>query len=503
MNKLIFLGLDGATWNQFDKFLSSKSMPNLSKLLSEGTKGQLLSTFPFTSRTSWISMLTGVNPGKHGIPHHIVGGQQELPSIWELLAKEKKVIVVNDIVTFPPIEINGIMITGGFSTPPNSRNFVYPKSILTELDSITGGYIPSLDSSFMKLIKNNQHEEAFLQLQEYGEKFVKTSFYLSKKYPWEVLSTTLENSDYIHHFFWDKPLYLGKFYKWLDKIIGDYHQLAKANNANLVIASDHGFGPIKKHFLINSWLRKSNLSNFKSVGKIRKFIGKSNVNRSLVRKGLDKLHLRALASKYTPSEMKKIIPLEKNEVGYIDENSLVFSEAYNEITIKPVNEINRKEITEKVIRELLELEDDGKKIVKEIHKREEIFHGPYVDRAYDLQMLLTEGYCWSPAIREKFILSPEEFNKTRMADHRPEGIFIFAGPDINSNDTLYSAKIWDIFPTLLHISGLLIPSYVDGKIIKDVFKPNSILFKKQPRITKSEKESIKDKILQKRNKLTI
>jgi len=503
LNKLIFLGLDGATWTQFDKFLSSGSMPNLSKLLSEGTKGQLRSTFPFTSRTSWISMLTGTNPGKHGIPHHIVGGKQELPSIWNILSKEKKVIIVNDIVTFPPTEINGIMITGGFSTPPTSRNFVYPKSLLNELDSITGGYIPSLDSSFMNLIKNNQHDEAFSKLQDYGEKFVKTSLYLSEKYPWDVLSTTLENSDYIHHFFWDKPLFLEKFYKWVDQVIGDFHYLAKENNANIVIASDHGFGPIQKHFLINSWLRKSNLSNFKNPGKMRKLLAKSSVNRGLVRKGLDKLHLRNAASKLTPSEIKKIIPLEKNEVGFIDENSLIFSEAYNEITINVENKIKRNEIIEKLTRELLELEDNGQKIVKEIHKRENIFHGPFVDRAYDLQILLNEGYSWSPLIREKFIMTPEEFGKTRVADHRPEGIFIFAGPDIDSSDTLYSADIWDIFPTIMHLLSQPIPSYVDGKVLKEIFNQNSIVFKQDPMTKKIEKQKLREKISNNRDKLKI
>ena len=182
---------------------------------------------------------------------------------------------------------------------------------------------------------------------------------------------------------------------------------------------------------------------------------------------------------------------------------MIFSEAYNEITIKAENETQRQEIIEKVKRELLELEDNGQKVVKEIHKREEIFNGPFVDRAYDLQMLLNEGYCWSPAIREKFIMNSEEFGKTRMADHRPEGVFIFAGPDISSNDKLNFANIWDIFPTLLHMSGMSIPSYVDGKIIKEIFKKESSLYKQQPNIIKSEKESLKDKIKQKRNQLRI
>ena len=33
--KLIFLGLDGATWTQFDKFLASGKMPNLKNIIDE------------------------------------------------------------------------------------------------------------------------------------------------------------------------------------------------------------------------------------------------------------------------------------------------------------------------------------------------------------------------------------------------------------------------------------------------------------------------------------
>jgi len=231
-------------------------MPNLSAMIKNGVKAELRSTFPYTSRTSWISMLTGTNPGKHGIPHHIVGGKQEVPSIWKILSDHNvKSIVVNDIVTYPPLQINGIMISGGFSTPPHSKDFVRPISLFEEINSLVNGYIPSLDSTIMEKLQNGMFEDAFFQLQEYGSKIVKTSLYLANKFNWEIISIVLENTDYLYHFFWDKPEFLKRFYKWLDEVLDNFHNLSLSHDTNFLIVSDHGFGHIEKHFLINSWLR--------------------------------------------------------------------------------------------------------------------------------------------------------------------------------------------------------------------------------------------------------
>lgn len=506
MNKLVFLGLDGATWKQLDKFLSEGLMPNLSSIINNGVRGELHSTFPFTSRTSWLTMLTGTNPGKHGIPHHIVGGIPAVPLIWQILSDAKlKSIIVNDIVTYPPSKIDGIMISGGFSTPHDSRDFVYPESLYDEINKIANGYIPSLGSTTIENIQNGFFDNAYAELQEYGDKIIKTSLHLAKKFDWSILSVTLEHTDYFHHFFWNKPVFLQKFYQWLDGILADLYSVSRTNNANLLIVSDHGFGPIEKHFLVNSWLRDSNISNFGKPGKIRKYLSTTKIKRDYVRKSLSRLHMRSLASKITPSELKKIIPIEQYEDGYIQDSSTVYSEAYNEITINVNEKAQYEKLRDRVIKELLQIEDNGRKVVLEAHKREEIFHGPYVDRAYDVQILLNEGYCWSSSIKEKYLLTPTEFSDIRSGDHRPEGILIAVGPDIKKGSMLSSTlKILDISPTILHMLGRPIPSYMEGNVAKEILDESSVLFKKDVSIQKkNEKEFLKNRISERRHLLRL
>ena len=51
-----------------------------------------------------------------------------------------------------------------------------------------------------------------------------------------------------------------------------------------------------------------------------------------------------------------------------------------------------------------------------------------------------------------------------------EGVFICSGPDIR-NIHLENASIYDVAPTLFHMFGEAVPSYVDGRVLTEIFEP--------------------------------
>ena len=65
--RTLIVGLDGATWDLADRFIAEGRMPNLARLVKEGVRAPLNSTSPPMTLPSWSSMLTGCNPGRHGI----------------------------------------------------------------------------------------------------------------------------------------------------------------------------------------------------------------------------------------------------------------------------------------------------------------------------------------------------------------------------------------------------------------------------------------------------
>jgi len=67
IRKLIFLGLDGLDPRLTEMFMAAGKLPNLSKLMQQGSFRRLRTTFPALSPVAWSTFATGVNPGGHGI----------------------------------------------------------------------------------------------------------------------------------------------------------------------------------------------------------------------------------------------------------------------------------------------------------------------------------------------------------------------------------------------------------------------------------------------------
>jgi predicted AlkP superfamily phosphohydrolase/phosphomutase len=147
-NKVLVIGLDGATWDVIMPYVDQGEMPNIKKLMDSGSWGNLSTVpgkiFPFyeayQSATAWVSFMTGTTPEKHGVfwftkkPKNgdplwwwkkngdLVSSRDiRVPKIWDILSKKnKKSIVINIPMTYPVQKLNGWMITG-FMTPPGKQ----------------------------------------------------------------------------------------------------------------------------------------------------------------------------------------------------------------------------------------------------------------------------------------------------------------------------------------------------------------------------------------------
>jgi len=65
--RVFVIGLDGATFDLIDPWVSEGRLPNLKRILDKSTYGRLESTIPPITPPAWTSFMTGVNPGKHGV----------------------------------------------------------------------------------------------------------------------------------------------------------------------------------------------------------------------------------------------------------------------------------------------------------------------------------------------------------------------------------------------------------------------------------------------------
>ena len=66
VDRVLVLGLDGATWSVLDPMRQRGLMPNLQAFLARAASGTLRSIIPPVTTAAWTTMMTGCGPARHG-----------------------------------------------------------------------------------------------------------------------------------------------------------------------------------------------------------------------------------------------------------------------------------------------------------------------------------------------------------------------------------------------------------------------------------------------------
>ncbi len=518
-NKKIFvLGIDGATFDIINPLIRKGKLPNLAKMVQTKAYGDLTSTIPPNSSVAWTSFATGKNPGKHGIYYfrEQKANSYERPfissrsiksrTLWQILSEQgKKVGVINVPIAYPPDIVNGYFISGLLA--PNRKSiFTYPPDLHFELLKELGDY--PLDNESEIIYRTSGDElAAFQHLIYSNNKVLEATFSLMDKFEWDFFVVVLTIADKVQHIGWkytipefrqQNPELCKKSesmieisYCIVDEQLGKL-QSRLDDNTVLMIMSDHGFGPISYQFYINRWLKRLGLLKLKTYGALKyKLLG---VIRGFLRRFLIGLGKKAGVSE----KMKKIVALPIMNMNSEKSYTLVdwtrtkaFSSWTNGEEIVMINLKGREpegivnpgreyeELRDFITKELCEIKgDNGEKLIDKAYKREELYSGPHVHLAPDIQFapvdmsLQPRGEIFGKEI----LIRPPDFSP---ALHRMNGILLMEGEAIKENFRIEGAHIIDVAPTILYLMGIPIPKDMDGKVIasciKDAFlKANTI-----------------------------
>src|SRR4029077_19069517 len=121
---LVVVGLDGATLDLIRPWVADGTLPHLSRLCDRGAGGRLRSTIPPATFPAWTSLVTGVNPGRHGVldfaervpgtlrVRFVNGSWRRAPALWTLLGEAgHRVAVLSVPATYPPEPVRGLMVS--------------------------------------------------------------------------------------------------------------------------------------------------------------------------------------------------------------------------------------------------------------------------------------------------------------------------------------------------------------------------------------------------------
>src|SRR5919106_4072222 len=157
MTRVALIGLDGATFRVLDPVMASGAMPTLAAMRSTGVHATLRSTVPTYTPPAWVSMATGVNPGRHGILGFLATTPQQLPRIahsrmidspplWSYLDAQGVTSGIFHVpMSYPPVPVRGFMVAGGLAsgwTNPEMPNFTSDASTSQLVSKVAGDHYP-------------------------------------------------------------------------------------------------------------------------------------------------------------------------------------------------------------------------------------------------------------------------------------------------------------------------------------------------------------------------
>lgn len=460
MKKLLIIGIDGA----FPEFIFGEwldELPNIKKILIDGSYGKLNSTIPPLSVTAWSSIYTGKSPTDTGIFEYtyrkkfsyedvrlVTSHSLKEKTFWQILSdNNKKSLVCYPILAWPIRPFNGWLISGSLTPSGKNVDSVYPSELKQEIETAFGE-VPTPDVPFFRDLSK---EDIVREVQALTEKQIEVEKYLLRTKEWDACYVLIGLSDRMNHSFWK---YLDKghrkhesesffkntlkdYYKFVDKKIGEFVEIVD-NDTKIIILSDHGIMRMHTRVNLTDWLIKHEYMVLKEPVNERKEFNFDMVDWSKT---------RAFA------------------IGAYE--AQIFLNMRGREPLGIVDEIEADNLLEEIISGLEKITgDDGKTLDTKFFRKKNYFKGKYGREAPDLVVYFDnlQYGCNTTLIGNETLWSPQTARGSDDAGHSTQGIFIMRDGK-NKNKNLGEISYLDVAPTILQIMGIEIPEDMIGKTL--------------------------------------
>ena len=504
-DRLLIIGLDGATFEVLDPMMEAGLMPNLKEFIDSGVAGVLNSTKPPVTPAAWTTFMTGKGPGQHRIldfekfntKTHTLSFNSTYEirekTLWELLSeKGLRVGSINVPMTYPPCPVNGFMISG-FETPSIDAEFTWP---------------PDLKHDILRAVPNYNYRTNWRRRAFGGQallaenlEYICQSFdqgwqltrYCGNRFGWDVLMALFKLVDNLQHKAWKylDPRYKGKYprqaemaaacFTRLDDVLAKLFNYAADHNATVLIMSDHGHGSLdgkaQPNLLLKKWgylalgdpwrqavTRAGHWLHRLTKGKATRF---QQGNRGIERE---------LAVDWSRT---KACVMHAGIYGFLYINlkgrgpyGVVEPAAYEDF---------RDELTER-FRNATTRDKRGRiiQIFPEVYRTEQLYGCSRAENP-DLPDLLLEPRPGLAVVRKIRGYRPVRWcSEARLeGTHRVEGILALGGPNVRHGERL-EANIVDITPTALAALGLRVPVDMEGRVLCEAFTSEPVIEREPP-----------------------
>jgi len=490
LRPVLVLALDGATFDVIEPLAKAGRLPNLTRWMERGRHAPLPSTTPPVTFPAWSSFMTGLEPGDHGIfdftqkvegayrIRFVNASDRSAPSIFDAVSQAGgRVLVLGMPATYPPPpsdELAGLLVCG-FDAPVSTRTDGRSASDPTLYEAVAaeaGPWMrPDLDESARA---SDFHERAVDTLLARIDR--KTRFALAAlrrmraegRAP-DLLTIVFSESDTVGHHYWRdhddaSPRHdpaandarrgaIAAVYERLDAACGEL-RAAFGEDALCLVVSDHGMGSAASEVVhVNAYLAERGLLSRQGGSALDAWAKRA----------------RDLALRVLPARLAQAIfrgargaaaRIESAaRFGGIDwSKTRAFSEEANTQPGVWLNVAGREargcvaasdyeRVRDDVIDALLDWKlPSGEPVVARARRREDVYYGPFADRAPDVLVELAKpgGHGlslvptpWDAVARGAGSITRLEGEalgggrgRGMNGTHRANGIFIADGPGV-------------------------------------------------------------------------
>ena len=474
---VLMIGLDGATFAVLDPMMQSGVMPYLRSVVEKGVRGDLMSTRNPLTPPAWTSMITGRSPEAHGIydflrPAFLKDGtvflkindfrDNHCETVWSMANRAgKRATSLNFYGMAPAPEIDGYVVSG-FVPWRHLRHGTQPKHFFDEVRALPDFDYRALgmdigeEKKCVQGLHQGEHEE-WIELQNTRDgAWTKLACHLMGKDRTELTAVVLDGPDKLQHLFWrfvDPDLADPDEDEWHRRMrelcIGFYRRLddnirrlieAAGPDTDVLMTSDHGFGPTTEIFYVNEWLSRHGYLTWSEAAR-DDAVGQLTAEK--IKDHLGMVDWKATKA-FSPTPSSNAIFIKKDlgsGLGVAEDEYLPF--------------------VLKLQRELLEIRDPvtGEPIVvgADLNK---LRGSSFVEPCPDITLRLRDGGFVS-ILKSNEVVTPRPYAD---GTHRPNGIFIGHGPSFREGEALAPLKIVDMTPLMLTLLGLPVPNDLEGRV---------------------------------------
>lgn len=480
----VVVGLDGAHWELLNPWIKEGYLPNLKRIQREGAWGDLQSCLPPVTSPNWKCYATGKNPGKLGVYwwEIVDTDTEEIRSptaedfqsaeLWDYLNRDGlRTAVLNMPTTYPPTDVDGVLVAGGPDAPETGYTNpasleetldaelayrVHPEGGLTNADSVDEAtiqhYLDAIDSRFDLAEWTVAHKKVdFVHV---------TTFYVNV----------------FQHYYWDHE-FTRRAWERIDARLGDL----MADGHDLLLLSDHGSTEIEWEFNLNRWLEEEGYLVLNDD--VSSLFARIGLTRHRTKALLSRLPFRDALLDAVPQQIKNTVPNDDGRLPKSTKNdqidwtaSRAVASGQGPVYVLVDDPDERATVATEIESKLADIRDpDGNRLFADVHRGEEIYHGPHTDLAPALVVEMNPGYHVPGSLG-----GDEPFTRPRKwrGENKHTGLFAAWGDDIATTGPFdgtdgEALDIVDLTPTILHWLGCAVPADVDGTVRTDIFEPGS------------------------------